>query len=141
MNDKVKDKVKHIARMKSKLDGRLDEILDLFADGETFRGVARIVGVSTRTLNKFLTRKDNVEQYYAVLQESSDSYASMAEEALRNSPADKIEIQRARELAHHYRWMAAKRNPKRYGDKLDVDAKVSGNIVIQMPSEADGLGE
>lgn len=127
--------------MKSKLDGRLDEILDLFADGETFRGVARIVGVSTRTLNKFLTRKDNVEQYYAVLQESSDSYASMAEEALRNSPADKIEIQRARELAHHYRWMASKRNPKRYGDKLDVDAKVSGNIVIQMPGEADGLGE
>lgn len=127
--------------MKSKLDGRLDEILDLFADGETFRAVAKKVGASTRTLNKFLTRKDNVEQYYAVLQESSDSYASMAEEALRNSPADKIEIQRARELAHHYRWMASKRNPKRYGDKLDVDAKVSGNIVIQMPSEADGLGE
>lgn len=127
--------------MKSKLDGRLDEILDLFADGETFRAVAKKVGVSTRTLNKFLTRKDNVEQYYAVLQESSDSYASMAEEALRNSPADKIEIQRARELAHHYRWMASKRNPKRYGDRLDVDAKVSGNIVIQMPSEADGLGE
>lgn len=127
--------------MKSKLDGRLDEILDLFADGETFRAVAKKVGVSTRTLNKFLTRKDNVEQYYAVLQESSDSYASMAEEALRNSPADKIEIQRARELAHHYRWMASKRNPKRYGDKLDVDAKVSGNIVLQMPSEADGLGE
>ena len=136
-----KDEVKHIARMKSKLDGRLDEILDLFADGETFRAVAKNVGVSTRTLNKFLTRKDNVEQYYAVLQESSDSYASMAEEALRNSPADKIEIQRARELAHHYRWMASKRNPKRYGDKLDVDAKVSGNIVLQMPSEADGLGE
>lgn len=127
--------------MKSKLDGRLDEILDLFADGETFRAVAKKVGVSTRTLNKFLTRKDNVEQYYAVLQESSDSYASMAEEALRNSPADKIEIQRARELAHHYRWMASKRNPKRYGDKLDIESKVSGNIVIQMPSEADGLGE
>lgn len=127
--------------MKSKLDGRLDEILDLFADGETFRAVAKKVGASTRTLNKFLTRKDNVEQYYAVLQESSDSYASMAEEALRNSPADKIEIQRARELAHHYRWMASKRNPKRYGDKLDIESKVSGNIVIQMPSEADGLGE
>lgn len=114
--------------MKSKLDGRLDEILDLFADGETFRGVARIAGVSTRTLNKYLTQKDHVEQYHAVLQESSDSYASMAEEALRNSPADKIEIQRARELAHHYRWMASKRNPKRYGDKLDIESKNDVNI-------------
>lgn len=127
--------------MKNKLDGRLDEILDLFADGETFRGVAKKVGVSTRTLNKFLTRKENVDQYHAVLQESSDSYASMAEEVLRSSPSDKIEIQRARELAHHFRWMASKRNPKRYGDKLDVDTKVSGNIVIQMPEDANGLGE
>lgn len=127
--------------MKNKLEGRLDEILDLFAEGETFRGVARIVGVSTRTLNKFLTRKENIDQYHAVLQESSDSYASMAEETLLNAKGDKFELQRARELAYHYRWMASKRNPKKYGDKLDVDTKVSGNIVIQMPGEAEGLGE
>ena len=39
------------------------------------------------------------------------------------------------------KWELSKLMPKKYGDKLDIDAKVSGDIVIQMPSEADGLGE
>lgn len=112
-----------------KLDGKLDEILDLFADGDAFRVVAKKMNVSTRTLHKFLNKPENYEVYKSVLQESSDSYASLAEEVLVNSVADKIEIQRARELAHHYRWMAAKRNPKRYGDKLDIDHTSGGEKI------------
>lgn len=103
-----------------KLDGKLDEILDLFADGDAFRVVAKKMKVSTRTLNKFLSLPENHAHYKGVLQESSDSYASMAEEVLMNSPSDKIEIQRARELAQHYRWMASKRNPRKYGERLDL---------------------
>src|SRR5690554_5126868 len=103
-----------------KLDDKLDEILDLFADGYAFRVVAKKMNVSTRTLHKFLSLPENQELYKGVLQESSDSYASLAEEVLINSPADRIEIHRARELAQHYRWMASKRNPKKYGDRMDV---------------------
>lgn len=109
-----------------KLEGKLDEILDHFSNGDTFRGVAKLMGVSTRTLNKFLSLPENFTEYKAILQESSDSYASMAEEALLNAPADKFELQRARDLAHHYRWMASKRNPKKYGDKLDIDHTSGG---------------
>lgn len=32
-----------------------------------------------------------------------------------------VDIQRARELASHYRWRASKINPREYGDKLQVD--------------------
>lgn len=39
------------------------------------------------------------------------------------------------------KWELSKLMPKKYGDKLDIDAKVSGDIIIQMPGEADGLGE
>lgn len=109
-----------------KLDGKLDEILDLFADGDAFRVVAKKMNVSTRTLNKFLSLPENINEYRAVMQESSDSYASMAEETLLNAPGNKFELQRARDLAHHYRWMASKRNPKRYGDKLDIDHTSAG---------------
>lgn len=112
-----------------KLDGKLDEILDLFADGEPYREVAKKMGVSTRTLHKFLSIPENNIEYQSVLQESSDSYASKAEEALLNSPSDKIEIQRARELAQHYRWMASKRNPRKYGDKLDIDHTSGGEKI------------
>jgi len=112
-----------------KLDGKLDEILDLFADGVPYREVAKKMGVSTRTLHKFLSIPENNIEYQSVLQESSDSYASKAEEVLLNSPPDKIEIQRARELAQHYRWMASKRNPRKYGDKLDIDHTSGGEPI------------
>lgn len=50
-------------------------------------------------------------------------------------------IQRSRLKIDARKWLMAKMMPKKYGDKLDVDAKMSGNIVIQMPGEAEGLGE
>lgn len=103
-----------------KLDGKLDEILDLFSNGERFRSVAEKMQVSTRTLHKFLSKDENYKKYMLVLRESGDVYADKAEEILLTAPSDKIEIQRARELAQHYRWLSSKRNPKKYGDKLDV---------------------
>lgn len=112
-----------------KLDEKLDEILDLFAEGHPFRVVAKKMNVSTRTLNKFLSLPENINEYRSVMQESSDSYASMAEETLLNAKGDKFELQRARELAHHYRWMASKRNPKKYGEKLDVDHTTKGESI------------
>lgn len=112
-----------------KLDKKLDEILDLFAEGDPFRVVAKKMNVSTRTLNKFLSLPENINEYRSVMQESSDSYASMAEETLLNAKGDKFELQRARDLAHHYRWMASKRNPKKYGDKLDIDHTSAGDKI------------
>lgn len=50
-------------------------------------------------------------------------------------------VQRSRLKIDARKWMLSKLNPKKYGDKLEVDGKFSGNIVLQVPSEGDGLGE
>ena len=34
---------------------------------------------------------------------------------------DQFELAKAKELAHHYRWRAAKIAPKEYGDKVDLN--------------------
>lgn len=112
-----------------KLEGKLDDILDMFRDGYTFRAVCSEFGVSSRTMNKFLSLPENKDQYYAVLQESADAYADKAEEVLLTAPSDKNELYRARELAQHYRWLASKRNPKRFGDRLEVDQKTEATII------------
>lgn len=112
-----------------KLEGKLDDILDMFRDGYTFRAVCSKFGVSSRTMNKFLSLPENKDQYYAVLQESADAYVDKAEEVLLTAPADKNELYRARELAQHYRWLASKRNPKRFGDRLEVDQKTEATII------------
>lgn len=111
-----------------KLEGKLDEILDMFRDGSTYRAVCASFDVSSRTMSKFLSLPENVDQYRTVLQESADAYVDKAEEALLNAPADKIELYRARELSQHYRWLASKRNPKRFGDRIEVDQKTEATI-------------
>lgn len=50
-------------------------------------------------------------------------------------------VQRSRLKIDARKWMLSKLNPKKYGDKLEVDGKFSGNIVLQVPAEGDGLGE
>lgn len=50
-------------------------------------------------------------------------------------------VQRSRLKIDARKWMLSKLNPKKYGDKLEVDGKFSGNIVLQVPTESDGLGE
>jgi chromatin remodeling complex protein RSC6 len=103
-----------------KLNGKLEQILDLVSDNIRFIDIAKKMQVSTRTLNDFVSRPENNIQYREALQRSADGYADKAEEILMSAPRDKMEIYRARELAQHYRWMASKRKPQTYGDKIDV---------------------
>lgn len=117
-----------------KLDGKLDEILDMFRDGHTFRYVCSAFEVSSRTMSKFLSLPENKDHYRSVLQESADAYVDKAEEALINAPADKNELYRARELAQHYRWLASKRNPNRFGDKLEHDHRSSDGSMSPQPT-------
>jgi len=47
----------------------------------------------------------------------------LAEDVIRNAPADPIEIQRARELAQHYRWRASRLAPALYGDRVEIKSQ------------------
>lgn len=47
-----------------------------------------------------------------------------ASEALKNA-ADKEEIDKAKALAQHYRWLASKLNKALYGDAVKVDGNIA----------------
>ena len=40
-----------------------------------------------------------------------------------------MDLAKARELAHHYRWRAAKIAPREYGDRVQVDQTVTSLAV------------
>ena len=61
---------------------------------------------------------------------SADYYADMSIQVLKNAPADKIEIMRAKELSQAYRWMARVRDVSKYGEKLDVTS--DGQQIVQV---------
>ncbi len=102
--------------MPSKLDKHIDAIIDRLIEGKTYREIAKEFGVALGTVHKVLTSNEHSARASHALALSASHYANQAEQVLKDAEADKIEIQRARELAHHYRWMAGKRNPKRYGE-------------------------
>ncbi len=103
--------------MPSKLSKHIDDILKAIVEGETFRNIAQKYDVSLSTLHEYINKPEHSARASHALALSASQYANKAEQVLINAEKDKIEIQRARELAHHYRWMAGKRNPKKYSER------------------------
>lgn len=48
---------------------------------------------------------------------------------------DQFELAKAKELAHHYRWRAAKIAPREYGDKVDLNHGGQENNPIQVKTK------
>lgn len=101
----------------------IDDIITQIIDGKTFRQMAAQFSVPLSTLHDFIAKAEHSARARAALELSASQYANKAEEVLINAKGNSIEISRARELAQHYRWMAGKRNPKTYGDKIDMTSK------------------
>ena len=98
----------------------IEQILDLLIDGKTYREIAKKFGVGLSVLHRFTSKEEHSARVRDALNYSASTYADKAEQILLEAPADKIEIQRARELAQHYRWKAGKRDPKKYGDSTII---------------------
>lgn len=101
---------------------KIEEVLALIIAGKTFREIAEDYGVAVSTLHEYLHKSEHSARVNDALKISANSYADKAEEVLKDitRTSNQIEMARARELAQHYRWKASKRNPRSYGDKLDV---------------------
>ena len=99
---------------------KIDDIIDDIIEGKTFRKMADKYECSISLLHKFLCRDEYTARVREAMELSAGTYANKGEQVLLDAPAVSVEIQRARELAQHYRWMAAKRAPNKYGEKVDI---------------------
>lgn len=106
----------------------IEDIITEIVDGQNFRQMANKFNVPLSTLHDFINRAEHSARTRAALELSAAQYADKGEDVLLKCEGTKEEISRARELAQHYRWMAGKRNPKKYGDKIDMttDGKAIG---------------
>ena len=126
------------ARGRTWTDGQAFAVLDKsgigaicegITSGLSMRKVAEQIGVSPNALWRWLA---------ADLARSARARAARAltawhwdEEAekLLSLARDGLELGKARELAHHYRWRASKIAPKEYGDRVNLDH--GGSITLE----------
>jgi len=115
-----------VAHLREEVEGRarVEHLLDLIADGQMIKEVARGVTLvyageawtpDRRTLSAALHREWPRELAQAK-NDAGEPNAEAALEVLKNAPETKEGIAKARELASMYRWLASKRDPANFGD-------------------------
>lgn len=104
----------------------IDAICDRLIAGDSQAAISRDLKIAPSILSRWIAGD---EQRSARVREarnaSADAYADKAEEALLFAAPEQIELTRARELASHYRWMASKRRPAEYGERIQQDIKAT----------------
>ncbi len=83
------------------------------------------------TILKWLRESEAFASQYARARENQgDFYADQITTIARECPPDVGEVQRARLLIDTYKWVAGKRRPKVYGDRLALDQQGAVQVVV-----------
>lgn len=101
-------------------------------NGMTLTQIARNVEVSIAT---FIEWRDAVPERSARVRNARTVRAELWDElaiAEIRAATDKLSMDKAREIAHHYRWRAAKTNPKEYGDKIDATITFNSGLAERL---------
>lgn len=110
---------------KRKLDAAGESvILEMITEGRGYRYIAAEFGVSVSTLYEWI--EADTERSIRCAKASEQASIAEDEAALKaiQTAESPFELAKAREEAIHRRWRAKALAPKRYGDKVQVDAKV-----------------
>ncbi len=120
----------------------IEVILEMIIEGYSYRKICTETGLKLTTLTDFLATDANFPRVKVALAISADRHAEKAEEVLLNAPSNLVEISRARELASYYKWLSAKRNPKMYSEKQQVDlTSTNKTIKVRTPKSPPIEGE
>jgi hypothetical protein len=117
-----------------------EEVCSLIAEGKTLNQVAEIlstqgVGVNRRTLLRWVDTHPAFAVGYAKAQQmQADWDADEIRDMIRRvigplkEGEDRLHHQDARLAIDALKWTASRRNPKKYGDKVEVDTPADGAI-------------
>ncbi len=121
------------------LDGKLEKIIEQLIAGDSYRVIAEKYKVSLGTLFNYLHNSEHSARVIEALNYSASTFDDKAEKVLLeiNAESQGVEMQRARELAQHYRWKASKRSPKEYGERIQQDVTIQQEQPLYPDNAAD----
>ncbi len=113
-----------------------NEVTKLLIDGKSFRQIALLLNIRLSTLYEFTNTSERSTRTKHALMMSATTHMELSISVLENAPSDKLELMRARELSSAHRWAAKVKDPRSYGEKVDV---TSGNEKIIQISLGNGI--
>lgn len=121
-----------MANRKKILPEHIDIICEMIVEGKSITEIAKRLNVNRMTIIEVSAKPDYSARVREARINAADKFAEMAEEVLSKlkPKSTMIEMQKARELASHYRWKASKLAPKRYGDKIEQE--ITGSLKLDV---------
>ena len=112
----------------------IEAVCERLANGVTMTAIAEEIGVTIGKLSQWISSD---EEHSARAREARIHAARIWDEkalSVIEQALDPFELQRAKELAHHYRWRASKTAPREYGDKVQTELTGPGGGAIAVQS-------
>jgi hypothetical protein len=121
--------VKTVKKRKTHLQNlceNADDVIEMIEEAKSYDDIQKKYGVTRESIAFFIAQSDYSARAREAQKRSADKISEKAELVLLSleKGCDNAEISRARELAHHYRWLAAKKNPTKFGDSTKIQAEV-----------------
>jgi hypothetical protein len=107
-----------------------DKVIEMIEDACSYDDICKEFSVNRKYVYEFIAQSIYSARIKEAQKNAADKISEKAEQVLLKleKGCDNAEIARARELAHHYRWLAAKKNPQAYSEKVQTDNKHSINL-------------
>lgn len=121
-------------------------LTECFAHGMSLRQYAHELGVAVSVIHDFIhSDAGRAEQYARARELRADYYAEViateADTPVRTNfrgDLDPADVARKRLKVDALKWTASKLAPKRYGEKLEVDATVTHDVVGELRNHLNG---
>lgn len=102
----------------------IDGLVDYIEDGWDLREIARELRVQEKSIRRWIAADpERSARAKEARVRASQAWEEHAARLIREAK-DPFELAKAKELAHHMRWRASRIDPARYGDRVEVDARV-----------------
>lgn len=126
-----------VGRPSSYSDALAEVICDRIAAGESMRAICRDAGMPDRvTVLRWLAAHEDFAAKCARARElQADVVDEEIVDMLQDVKMGTLDPQAARVLLAGYQWRASKLAPKKYGDKLELDNRMSGGVELKVVSE------
>ena len=110
-----------------------DDVIEMIEEAKSYDDIQKKYKVTRESIAFFIAQSDHSARAREAQKRSADKISEKAELVLLSleKGCDTAEIARARELAHHYRWLAAKKNPHAYSEKLQTE----NNTVVKLEQD------